>query len=716
METLEFVLIVLSCVVLSSVLDKFSRVSLPVLQVAIGLVITLVAPSVLEVRIDAELFLVLFIAPLLFNETREADPKALWNSRADILSLAIGLVVASVLTLGYALNWLVPSIPLAAAFAFAAALGPTDAATVTALRSSVCLTERQRTLLSGESLINDASGVVAFQFSVAAAVTGAFSVTAVLGSFALLFVGGIVVGFFVGLLLSLLIGMLRRLGFEDVTAHVLYEVLTPFLVYLFAESLHVSGILAVVAAGLVIARPAPRLSSPTAARQRLVSDSFWRVISFLINGTVFVFLGMQLPLAVTPGLNGGLGLIEIVGIVLIMALLSHACRFLWLYLMELLRAKRGQHLCGPGKDLVRDVLVTTIAGAKGAVTLSIALTLPYTVDSGAAFPQRELIITITAGVILTTLLLADSLLPRLAPMPDSEGNLQERVREGSIAVLSATLGELRAMMSDSRVEARYIPALRLTITRYSSRLLFERISTPETGPETLAIIRDTNTFQEARLKELHLRHLRHHDETPWETILEDIRSIRRSVGYIGPMANIGTRTDGNSRLRMLASTLRRTLHRLWSPNGNIRTISDDDRAYFQACIYAIELEYTEIERLNEIAAGADSRKAEIAKNLLVEHESAVESIWSRINIGQEGADTGRQSSYVLPYNLDSHEIAPRFREQIAHAREYADDVDENALRIELDQIIRLQSEGTIDREVATKLRENVYYLQMAYSE
>jgi len=384
--------------------------------------------------------------------------------------------------------------------------------------------------------------------------------------------------------------------------------------------------------------------------------------------------------------------------------------------MELLRRKRGQHLCGPGKDLVRDVLVTTIAGAKGAVTLSIALTLPYTVDSGAAFPQRELIITITAGVILTTLLLADSLLPRLAPMPDSEGNLQERVREGSIAVLSATLGELRAMMSDSRIEARYIPALRLTITRYSSRLLFERISTPETGPETLAIIRETNTLQEAHLRELRLRHLRHHDETPWETILEDIQSIRRSVGYIGPMANIDTRTDGNSRLRMLASTLRRTLHRLRSPNGNIRNISDNDRAYFQACIYAIELEYTEIERLNEIAAGADSRRAEIAKNLLVEHESAVESIWSRINIGQEGADTGHQSSYVLPYNLDSHEISPRFREQIAHAREYADDVDENALRIELDQIIRLQSEGTIDREVATKLRENVYYLQMTYSE
>ena len=249
MEVFEFVLIILTCVVASSVLDEFSRISIPVLQVIIGLIVALILPGVQEIRIDSELFLVLFIAPLLFNETREANPAALWKNRGSILSLAIGLVIAIVLSVGFALHLLVPSIPLAAAFAFAAALGPTDAATVTALRSSVHLSNRQRTLLSGESLINDASGVVAFQFSVAAAVTGAFSALAATQSFAVLFIGGIVIGLVAGTLFSLLMAILGRMGFDDTTAHVLYEVISPFLIYLFAELCHVSGILAVVATG-----------------------------------------------------------------------------------------------------------------------------------------------------------------------------------------------------------------------------------------------------------------------------------------------------------------------------------------------------------------------------------------------------------------------------------------------------------------------------------
>ena len=302
MEVFEFVLIILTCVVLSSVLDQFSRISIPVLQVILGLLVALVLPGIQEVRIDSELFLVLFIAPLLYNETREADPTALWNNRGSILSLAIGLVIAIVLSVGYALHLMVPSIPLAAAFAFAAALGPTDAATVTALRSSVHLSKRQKTLLSGESLINDVSGVVAFQFSVAAAVTGAFSAVDAVQSFAVLFIGGIVVGIVLGLLFSLAVITLSRMGFDDTTAHVLYEILSPFLMYLFAELCHVSGILAVVAGGLVMAQAEHRRTfvSSAKARQKLVSDNFWRIIAFLVNGTVFVFLGMQLPLAVTP--------------------------------------------------------------------------------------------------------------------------------------------------------------------------------------------------------------------------------------------------------------------------------------------------------------------------------------------------------------------------------------------------------------------------------
>ena len=255
LETFEFVLIVLTCVAASSVIDKFVNVSIPVIQVVIGLLVALVLPSVQEVHLESELFMLLFIAPLLFNETRETNIRALLLNLNSILSLAIALVVVSVLSVGYALHLMVPSIPLAAAFALASALGPTDAATVTALKSNIHLTHRQQTLLSGESLINDASGVVAFQFSVAAAVTGAFSLVDAAGSFTVLFVGGVAMGIVTGFAFSAINAMLGRLGYEDTVANVLYEVLTPFLVYLLAETFHVSGVLAVVAAGLVIALP-----------------------------------------------------------------------------------------------------------------------------------------------------------------------------------------------------------------------------------------------------------------------------------------------------------------------------------------------------------------------------------------------------------------------------------------------------------------------------
>ena len=730
MEVFEFVLIILTCVVASSVLDEFSRISIPVLQVIIGLIVALILPGVQEIRIDSELFLVLFIAPLLFNETREANPAALWKNRGSILSLAIGLVIAIVLSVGFALHLLVPSIPLAAAFAFAAALGPTDAATVTALRSSVHLSNRQRTLLSGESLINDASGVVAFQFSVAAAVTGAFSALAATQSFAVLFIGGIVIGLMAGTLFSLLMTILGRMGFDDTTAHVLYEVISPFLIYLFAELCHVSGILAVVAGGLVMAQTTRRdtFTSTTAARQKLVSDNFWRIISFLINGTVFVLLGMQLPLAVTLGFNGGLSIFQILGVIATMTLILEGVRFLWLLVLEIRHSQHDLQFCGSDAEtgtkadtkapagtrtsLLTNVLVTTIAGAKGAVTLSIALTLPYVIDSGAPFPQRELIITITAGTILASLLLADALLPRLAPK--TVGNsLDERLRKGEIAVLEATTSELRSMMSDGRISEKYLPALRLTISRYTSRLFFERISTPEAARATMQMIRENNELQQSRLEELRLRHLKHHDTTPWSTILENLRSIRRSVGYINSLADIGMNAKTNNRIKIFINEAKYALKRLRN-NSEIRQLEDNDRAYFQACLYAIELEYTEIDRLEEICKDeSDPDRAAIAANLLVDHQSAVDSIWSRVNIGQEGAGTDMQRSYSLPYNLDTHEISPHFRQQIADARTYANDVDENALRVELDQIARLQYEGIIDREVASHLRENVYYLQMS---
>ena len=761
LETFEFVLIVLTCVAASSVIDKFVNVSIPVIQVVIGLLVALVLPSVQEIHLESELFMLLFIAPLLFNETRETNIRALILNLNSILSLAIALVVVSVLSVGYALHLMVPSIPLAAAFALASALGPTDAATVTALKSNIHLTHRQQTLLSGESLINDASGVVAFQFSVAAAVTGTFSLIDAAGSFAVLFVGGVVMGIATGFAFSAINAMLGRLGYEDTVANVLYEVLTPFLVYLLAETFHVSGVLAVVAAGLVIALPRGQSNKTLLARQKLVSDSTWKVISFLINGTIFVFLGIQLPLAVLPGTNGGLNILQILGIVVAITLFMHGVRFAWLYVLETRKLHKGCHLC-TGKDdesdsedtngektdqplaelgseqtseqiaeqpkptcaikpisitsaeLIKNVLVTTIAGAKGAVTLSIILTLPLTTQSGAAFPQRDLLITIAAGVILATLLLADNLLPVLSKSPEADSDLPERLHKGEIAVLEATLGELRSMLQSENAKAKYLPALRLTITRYTNRLFASRITVPGSGELVKKLVLHETEVQQKCLEELRERHIKTHNPIPWDQIVDDITSIRRSVGYYGPIANIAATTNHRSRITVALHELKLAAQRII--DGEIRHLEDADQSYYQACLYALEMEYAELDDLERIANGDDEELAVIASNLMIDHESAIESIWGRININDEHDSSTTQVSYLLPYNLSSHKMSPHFRQQIADARKYADDVAENALRIELDQISRLQFEGVIDREVAAHLRENVYYLQMTLSE
>lgn len=745
LETFEFVLIVLTCVAASSVIDKFVNVSIPVIQVVIGLLVALVLPSVQEVHLESELFMLLFIAPLLFNETRETNIRALLLNLNSILSLAIALVVVSVLSVGYALHLMVPSIPLAAAFALASALGPTDAATVTALKSNIHLTHRQQTLLSGESLINDASGVVAFQFSVAAAVTGAFSLVDAAGSFTVLFVGGVAMGIVTGFAFSAINAMLGRLGYEDTVANVLYEVLTPFLVYLLAETFHVSGVLAVVAAGLVIALPRRQSNNALFARQKLVSDSTWKVISFLINGTIFVFLGMQLPLAVLPGTNGGLNILQILGIVVVITLFMHAVRFAWLYALETYKLHKGGHLC-TGKDdasdsedsndektddqprptcaikpisitsaeVIKNVLVTTVAGAKGAVTLSIILTLPLTTQSGAAFPQRDLLITIAAGVILATLLLADNLLPVLSKSPEADSDLPERLHKGEIAVLEATLGELRSMLQSENAKAKYLPALRLTITRYTNRLFASRITVPGSGELVKKLVLHETEVQQKCLEELRERHIKTHNPIPWDQIVDDITSIRRSVGYYGPIANIAATTNHRSRIAVALHELKLAAQRII--DGEIRHLEDADQSYYQACLYALEMEYAELDDLERIANGDDEKLAVIASNLMIDHESAIESIWGRININDEHDSSTTQVSYLLPYNLSSHKMSPHFRQQIADARKYADDVAENALRIELDQISRLQFEGVIDREVASHLRENVYYLQMTLSE
>ncbi|WP_283171041.1 cation:proton antiporter [Curtanaerobium respiraculi] len=418
MQTFELVLFLLAAVLISAVLERvIPRVSLPLIQIALGVAIGMMATDPIQINFDPSFFLVVFIAPLLFRDAKESDKLGLVRHRQAILSLAVGLVVAIMLAVGFSVHVLEPSIPLAAALALGAALGPTDAVAVASLTNTAEPNRKESALLSGEALINDASGVVAFQFAVSAAVTGTFAVASAAADFAFAFVGGILFGIALGWFARWIMKTLDRMGLDSTTFHVMFDVTLPFLIYLLSEIAGVSGILAVVAAGIVISLIEDRTIGPKAAQLSIVSTSVWNVLAFGLNGIVFTLLGMELPLAMQGTWSyAGIDNFTVVGYVVAITAILVVTRFVWVLGLEYfgrdLSSGKRRHR-RPG--MARSALVTTIGGPKGAVTLSVVLSTPYTTASGVDFPQRDLIIFLASGTILLTLLLANFLLPVLAP-------------------------------------------------------------------------------------------------------------------------------------------------------------------------------------------------------------------------------------------------------------------------------------------------------------
>lgn len=294
METFLAVLLMLGLIAVSNILNRFIPfVPVPLIQIGLGIIAALI-PTGIHMHFEPELFFVLFIAPLLFNDGRRTPRGELWNLRAPILLLALGLVFVTVFVAGYAINWMIPSIPLAASFALAAILSPTDAVAVSALAGRVHLPKSIHRILEGESLMNDASGLVAFKFAIAAMVTGVFSLPKASFSFVLIAAGGLLLGAVLSFLLIRLSVFIRRFGMEDVTIHVLLQILTPFIIYLISEEIGVSGILAVVAGGVMYAIEKDRAVSPQYKLQ-LVSASTWSVLLLVLNGLVFLILGVSVP-------------------------------------------------------------------------------------------------------------------------------------------------------------------------------------------------------------------------------------------------------------------------------------------------------------------------------------------------------------------------------------------------------------------------------------
>lgn len=415
MEIFLYVLALLVAIFISNLLNRFVPfVSVPLIQIGLGVFIA-VMPITFDLKLNPELFLVMFIAPLLFNDGKRTDKTALWGMRMPILVLALGLVFATVVVIGYFVHWMIPTIPLAAAFALAAALAPTDAVAVSSLSGRINLPKRIMNLLEGEALINDASGLVAFQFAIAAMVTGVFSLVDASISFFVIAIGGILVGMILSWLKFRLLKWVRGLGMEDVTFHMLIQILTPFIIYLVAEELHVSGILAVVAAGIMHTMEQKKMD-PQLVKLNVVSQSTWSVIIFVLNGLVFLLLGTQLPsITEVVWYDSGSSNLQVIAYILSITAALILLRFLWVYISWSIGAKQRQKQNKKTQlPQLRPVMLTSLSGVRGAVTLASALAIPFYLDDGTLFPQRSLIIFIASGVILCTLVIATFILPLLA--------------------------------------------------------------------------------------------------------------------------------------------------------------------------------------------------------------------------------------------------------------------------------------------------------------
>ena len=463
-SVLILILCILGAVLLSSFLSRFlPRISTPLVQIVLGLIASQM-PFFPDVQLDPELFLVLFIAPLLYLEAHEINKSQLLKSLKLSLSLAIGLAIFTMVVVGFSLHTLWPMFPLAAALALGAALGPTDAVAVSSLSHEATLTQRQIGVLKGESLFNDASGIVGFQFAIAAAVTGQFRVGEAAWEFLITFFGGAVFGCIVGVLANWVFESSRQLGWETTTTRILMELFLPFLLYLGAEAVHVSGILSVVAAGLVIRFDRTGIG-PNVARTNIVASSVWSVLSFSLNGAVFILLGMLLPGAMRASWdNPMVSNYTLLAVILCVSTLIVGLRFLWVSgMLRLARAQDSHKRRRMTPERWRSAAVMTFGGAKGTITLSLMFTIPYTIADGEWFPMRDELIFIAGGVIIVTLLLSNFLLPVIAP--NKAKDVPREATEASIEVLRRTVEELAELTTDENRSA-----VMVVINSYTQRI------------------------------------------------------------------------------------------------------------------------------------------------------------------------------------------------------------------------------------------------------
>ena len=391
-ELIISLLVVVGCV---GALAQKVKIALPILLVVTGMIISVI-PQIPDIILEPNVVFLMLMPPLIYVDAFNTPWKQLTDV-ADAISLqAFGLVLVTVAAVGAAIHAVVPDMPWAAAFIFGAIVSPTDAVAASAISREINLPKRILNVIKGESLINDATGLVAYQFAVAAMVTGTFSWSEAGLKFIYVSVIGIAIGYLVGWLL-----LKVRTILDNPPVEMIASLISPFLAYLVAEHFHASGVLSVVTAGLLLGWHAPKMHR---SHTRLHLQANWEAIDYILNGFAFLLLGLQLQpvlrtLCVYP-------LKDLIIWTITAAVSPILVRFAWTFAVAPIVSLRRHK-----KPSWKGLFILSWAGMRGVVSLAAALAIPMTCSAGHPFPYRDLILFLTMVVIISTLLLQGMTLP-----------------------------------------------------------------------------------------------------------------------------------------------------------------------------------------------------------------------------------------------------------------------------------------------------------------
>src|SRR5436190_10595577 len=474
MVLLEVLLFLLLCALALGWASRRFGLPYPIALVVGGGLLGFV-PRLPQLDFDPQFLLVRVLPPILYQAALLTSWRDFKANLRTISLLAIGLVLATTLVVGAALKALIPEIPWAAALVFGAIVSPPDAVAATAILSRLSMPRRIVTVLEGESLVNDASGLVLYKFAVAAVLSGTFSLADASIEFVLISAGGIAIGMLLG---GLFVLLHRYLG--DPFIEVLLSLSVPYMAYVLAESVGASGVLAVVAAGLLRGRYSPAMVS---AEMRILARSVWNILVFMLNSLIFILIGVQLS-AVVGRLEGYTGW-DRAAYGLALSMVAIVVRFAWVYFAEYLPAwisrfsgKKSEQLL-PG-----EAFIVSWCGMRGIVSLAAALALPI------ELPQRDLIIYLTFVVILVTLVVQGlTLAPLIRRLKlGSDHSVRDEQRLARLSMCKAALAAIDRSAGEGNVVPEVVERIRAEFAeRTASGSLVEQMSGSYAPPTRLRL-------------------------------------------------------------------------------------------------------------------------------------------------------------------------------------------------------------------------------------